>query len=383
MIHDAIVIGAGPAGGVAALMLARAGWSVALVEKSEFPRRKVCGEYLSPTNHPLFVELGLAGAIAAAAGPEIRRMALYARDAAPTAPLPRPPGTQWGRAIGRETLDTILRDAAQSAGAELHQPFAVTARHHDGAHHTVTLTHRGETRTLRARTLIDAAGNADRPPAPHRSSDLLGVKAHFHHADLPADLMPLLVFPGGYGGLVTTSDNRVTFGCCIRRDVIARARASTQGSAQEAILAYVKTHCTQVAEVLRQATLAGPWLGTGPIAPGIRPRYAQATFRVGTAAGETHPLVGEGMSMAMQAAWLLATTLTTAPDEASAARLYAAAWRRRFAPRIRAAALFAHLAMRPQTISLCLPVLTRLPTLLTLGASFSGKTRLTIGHARA
>jgi flavin-dependent dehydrogenase len=379
MTHDAIVIGAGPAGGVTALMLARAGWSVALVEKSEFPRRKVCGEYLSPTNLPLFAELGLTDAIAAASGPEIRRMALYARNAAPVAPLPRPANTQWGRAIAREFLDTILRDAARSAGAHIHQPFSVSARTHDGTHHTITLAHRAETRILRSRILIDAGGNADRPATPHRASDLLGVKAHFHHADLPPDLMPLLVFPGGYGGLVTTSENRVTFGCCIRRDVIERARAATPGPAAEAILAYVKQHCEPVAAVLRRASLAGPWLGTGPIAPGIRPRYAGATYRVGTAAGETHPLVGEGMSMAMQAAWLLATTLTTTPDPAAAARLYATAWRRRFGPRIRAASAFAHLAMRRETISLLLPVLTRLPALLTLGAAHSGKTRLVVG----
>jgi len=43
MIHDALVIGAGPAGSTAARLLAQAGWSVALVEKSVFPRRKVCG----------------------------------------------------------------------------------------------------------------------------------------------------------------------------------------------------------------------------------------------------------------------------------------------------------------------------------------------------
>ena len=40
MRYDAIVIGAGPAGGTAALMLARAGWSVAIVEKNSFPRRR-------------------------------------------------------------------------------------------------------------------------------------------------------------------------------------------------------------------------------------------------------------------------------------------------------------------------------------------------------
>ena len=40
---DAIIIGAGVAGSTAAILLARAGWSVALVEKQHFPRRKVCG----------------------------------------------------------------------------------------------------------------------------------------------------------------------------------------------------------------------------------------------------------------------------------------------------------------------------------------------------
>jgi len=57
MNHDAIVIGGGPAGTTVALLLARAGWSVALVERKSFPRRKVCGEYLSATNLPLFDHL--------------------------------------------------------------------------------------------------------------------------------------------------------------------------------------------------------------------------------------------------------------------------------------------------------------------------------------
>ncbi|MEO8411175.1 MAG: FAD-dependent oxidoreductase, partial [Propionivibrio sp.] len=41
---DVAIIGAGPAGAAAAILLARAGWTVALIEKRAFPRRKVCGE---------------------------------------------------------------------------------------------------------------------------------------------------------------------------------------------------------------------------------------------------------------------------------------------------------------------------------------------------
>ena len=47
MTHDAIVIGGGPAGATAALLLSRAGWSVTVIEKDVYPRGKVCGEFIS------------------------------------------------------------------------------------------------------------------------------------------------------------------------------------------------------------------------------------------------------------------------------------------------------------------------------------------------
>ena len=66
---DAIIIGAGPAGSTAAVLLARAGWSVALVEKQRFPRRKVCGECLAASNLPLLDALGIGAEFNASAGP--------------------------------------------------------------------------------------------------------------------------------------------------------------------------------------------------------------------------------------------------------------------------------------------------------------------------
>jgi 2-polyprenyl-6-methoxyphenol hydroxylase-like FAD-dependent oxidoreductase len=88
-VYDALIVGAGPAGATAAILLAEAGWSVALVEKAPFPRRKVCGEFLSATNLPLLRRLGVAERYEAEAGPAVRDVGLYAGDHVVTSVMPR------------------------------------------------------------------------------------------------------------------------------------------------------------------------------------------------------------------------------------------------------------------------------------------------------
>src|SRR3972149_10985897 len=87
--QDVVVIGAGPAGATAALILAPAGWSVAVVEKSPFPRRKVCGEFVSAAGIQLLHKLGIGGPFLALAGPAIRQVGLFAGSAILTADMPR------------------------------------------------------------------------------------------------------------------------------------------------------------------------------------------------------------------------------------------------------------------------------------------------------
>src|ERR1700733_5451146 len=86
--YDAVIIGAGPAGSTAAILLAQAGWSVALLEKQVFPRRKVCGECIAASNLPLVDALGIGDAFAAMAGPELRRVALLCGAQSVSAALP-------------------------------------------------------------------------------------------------------------------------------------------------------------------------------------------------------------------------------------------------------------------------------------------------------
>jgi flavin-dependent dehydrogenase len=387
--YDAVIVGAGPAGATLACLLARSGRAVAVVERAPFPRRKMCGEFVSAANLPLLARLGVADAFGAAAGPAIRRVGLFAGDAALAAPMPRPRGAGWGRALGREHLDTLLLARARALGAAVLQPWAATALERDGAawRCTVRSAETGAVRTLRARFAVAAHGSWEAgplpshvPAPPHRASDLLGFKAHLRGCSLPSDLMPLLAFPGGYGGLVATDGGRASLSCCVRRDALAALRRRHRGlRAGEAVLAHIRANLGAAREALAGAELEGAILSAGPIRPGLRPRVADGIVRIGNAAGEAHPVIAEGIGMAMQSARLLFDTLEAGAGRrdaealAAAAELYARRWVRAFAPRLAVGAAIARLAIHPASAAAMRALVALWPRALTAGAYLSGK----------
>jgi flavin-dependent dehydrogenase len=112
---DAVVVGAGPAGSVAALVLARSGARVGLVDKAAFPRDKACGDLVGPRGVQALEDLGLdppgdrVGDMEVV-GPSGRRVLLRAF-----------PGLTYpghGVSVPRRHFDAWLRDAALEAGAE-------------------------------------------------------------------------------------------------------------------------------------------------------------------------------------------------------------------------------------------------------------------------
>lgn len=399
---DAVIIGAGPAGSSAAILLARAGWSVALIEKQRFPRRKVCGECIAASNLPLLDALGIGAQFEASAGPALRQVALMQGRRTLVADLPAAPDPRhaWGRALGRETLDTLLLAQARVAGVTVLQPWSVQAMSGSaGDHHCeIRAMASSQSATLQAPVLIAAHGSWEPLPssratrrAGRRASDLFAFKANFSGASLPDGLLPVLSFNGGYGGMVRADGGVLTLACCVREDRLEAWRRNAPGlRAGEVVEAMLKHECQGVAEALEGAQLDGAWLATGPIAPGIRLRADASFFRIGNAAGEAHPIIGEGMSMAMQSAWLLCarlvgarllgviparSSLSSAAWQRDVGNQYAAEWRRHFAPRLALATAFAHLAMRPALSSALLPMLRQWPQLMTQGARWAGKVR--------
>jgi flavin-dependent dehydrogenase len=388
---DALIIGAGPAGSAAAILLARAGLSVALIEKQRFPRRKVCGECIAASNLPLLEALGVGAAFAASAGPDLRRVALMRSRSCVVADLPPAADERhrWGRALGRETLDVLLLERARAAGAHVLQPWYVRSiEGDDDARQCVLRAVESEaTLRLHARVVIAASGSWEPLPwlrattdAPHRPSDLLAFKANFQGAALADGLLPVLSFNGGYGGMVVADAGITTLACCVRRDRLLAARRAAPGlAAGEVVERLLKHQCAGVEAALRPAERIDGWIAAGRLQPGVRLAAGDPLLRIGNAAGEAHPIIGEGISMALQSAFLLCAHLI-APLQSdrrgwrgSVGHAYAAQWRRAFGPRLLIAATFANAAMRPAAAPALLALMRAWPALLTAGARWSGK----------
>jgi menaquinone-9 beta-reductase len=309
---DALVIGGGPAGATAALLLARAGRSVAVIEKSAFPRRKVCGEYVAAPAASFLRSLGLS------LDPEIHSIALWAGERVIEAPLPAP----YASTLAREDLDTQLLELAARAGAVVFQPLKAVS---------LTRTATGFLcNNLQARTVVAAHGSwepghlpTQQPRAAPKPADLLAFKAHFRGAALTSDTIALAPFPGGYGGVLMLGDGRATYACCLRRDALDALRRPGLSAGES-----VFRHALHASAGLRAAFTAarrdGAWLASGPLRAGVRSPYRDGIFAVGNAAGEVHPIVGQGISLAVASAALLSRTLDSPREYARQCRaLYA------------------------------------------------------------
>ena len=347
---DVFIAGGGPAGATAALLLERAGHSVVVHEKMRFPRRKVCGEFIAASGIVFLRTLGLGAELDAAAGPEVRTIALWAGARAFESRMPAwHAAAPYPRALARELLDTLLLEQARRHGAQVIQ---------------------SPDPAIEARIRIVARGSWLKGPG---ASDLLGFQAHLRDVDMPPSTIALIPFAGGYAGLVESGGGRATLACCVRRPSLEGLRAPG-APAGDSLLRHMTERSATLAHALRRAEREGPWLGAGPLRPGIRSLYRDGAFAIGNAAGEAHPIVGEGIAMAMRSAALLCDPLSAALKSTGScravSRAYTVAWWRAFGLRLQASRVFARLAMQPRVPE---AFLKSAPGLLTAAAALSGK----------
>jgi geranylgeranyl reductase family protein len=318
MVHDVIVVGAGPAGATAALTLSRGGAGrVLLLDASSFPRDKTCGSGLSPTALAVLERLGL--------GEEIRERATAVESVKVVTPGGRSMVLASNAAavvLLRKDFDGLLVREATRAGAKLETGVRARALLRDG--NRVTGVRMADGRELRARFVLCADGahsifSVD--PRPKRSiSTLMGWwdGADFTRGQIEMifdrNVAPL------YGWLFPESDVRVNIGICI--DGQDERGHKTPRNVRAVFRQFLEDHFEAR---LRNASQVGSFKGH-PIVYTTWPEHVSTpgALYVGEAARITHNATGEGISQAMQSGIFAGETVL---DVLSGRREESEAWR--------------------------------------------------------
>ncbi|WP_458093549.1 NAD(P)/FAD-dependent oxidoreductase [Roseomonas sp. WA12] len=282
---DTLVIGGGPAGAAAAILLARGGVRVVLVEREAAAREKVCGEFLGPDADALLHGLGLSLRGLGAVPVTGARLASGAREAGWALPF-----AAWS--LPRAVLDKALLEAAAEAGARVLRGRAVAgALPEDGA----WCARLSDGTVLHAAALVLATGKHElRGHARATRGGALGLKLPLQLA-ASLDEVVLLPFAGGYAGLQPRAGGGANL--CAALD-----SAGTEARDPAALLARISAGSARAAALLQGAVALAPRpMAIAGVPYGYRYRGAgePGLYRVGDQFAVVPSLAGEGVAMAL------------------------------------------------------------------------------------
>jgi geranylgeranyl reductase family protein len=359
--RDVVIVGAGPAGSVAAAALARRGRDVLLLDRAGFPRDKPCGDGIPPGTVEILDELGMSAALREVAFHPIRGIRLVSplgRDWQVHLESRRPPADFF--IAPRLTLDDLIRRHAVACGAEF-RSWPVHSLLTDGERVVgVRAVIDGVNSAIPARVVIGADGatsvvaralRGDRAPACDRA---VAIRAYVDGIQTVPHTVELHWYRGyapGYGWIFPTGPSSANVGVIVRSDRFKRRGVPLVALLDRFMRARdVRDRLDTNASVRGTATWQLPYA-----TPRTRTRAFDGALLIGDAGRLVDSLTGEGIHAAVASATIAADVVDRALARGDASRSalaeFDARCERKLGPLIRRSyRVQKHLAVHPLAV---------------------------------
>jgi flavin-dependent dehydrogenase len=354
-----IIVGGGLAGLTAAIHLSKIGIKVVLIEKNEYPKHKVCGEYISNEIIPYLDWLSLN--ISELNPTHISKLEFSAADGTKiNCNLPL-----GGFGVSRFALDAFLYKKAIEAGCEIIQDSADDIVYKNDSF-TISTLNSG---TLNSSIVIGAFGkrsNIDQKlkrPFVQKKSHWLAVKAHYL-VEFPDDLVGLHNFEGGYCGVSKVENNAINI--CY----LASYESFKKFKNIEDYQNQVVTKNPHLKLIFDKSTILfeAP-LTISQVSFDKKETVENHILMIGDTAGLIHPLCGNGMAMAIHSAKIVSELIGRAFNNEIKSRdelenKYIAEWKDNFEKRLRIGRILTYILLNQKFYKFLMRIMIKFPFLI-------------------
>jgi flavin-dependent dehydrogenase len=332
--HDVVVIGSRCAGAATAMLLARAGHDVAVVDRSRFPSDVLSTHGIARGGVVQLARWGLLEDVLASGAPAVREVVFGRGDMQTTLRIKERAGVDLLVAPRRHILDALLVDAAQAAGAQVRTGVTATGLRRDGANRVVGLDARTadmQPIELTARYVVGADGLRSRTAGWVGARVLDSFTAdtgtfYMYVADAAWPAYEFHVARDAYAGVFPTHGGAACIWLCRPTASLGSLRAAGSGRAA-ALLAELDTVSPTLAARVRAGRITSVVRGAAGLPNYTRQPVGPGWALVGDAGYHRDPITGHGITEAFRDAELLATaidrSLRDPADEHAAMAAYA------------------------------------------------------------